>query len=177
MMLGLPSLEYILRTTKMLSMGAAPDLPPDVWWLSCLVLLILGAGATVDALTARIPDALVFLGLLAITLTLGITVNWPFAAAHLRWAIAAGIGLWILNELWHKQFKEDAYGMGDAKWTMLAVACFGFTPALFAWGCGACLSVVWMGSMKLLRRPIIHIYFGPFLFIGLLVGLYWLRLR
>ncbi len=173
----IPSPEYLLRITKAASLNAAPDVPAEVWWLPCLVLFILGAGAMVDALTARIPDSLVFLGLLAVTLALGITVDWPYAASHLRWAVATGIGLWVLNELWRKQFKEDAYGMGDAKWTMLVVACFGFPPALFCWGTGACLSVVWMGGMKIARRPITHVYFGPFLFIGLLIGLYWLRLR
>lgn len=173
----LASFDYFVRSTKALAIAAAPDVPPEAWWLPALVLAILGVGATVDAMTARIPDALIFLGLLAVTLTLGITVDWPFAAAHLRLAIVAGVGLWVLNELWRKQFEEDAYGMGDAKWTMLVVACFGFAPALFAWGAGACLSTVWIGGMTVAKRKIAHVYFGPFLFIGLLIGLYWLRLR
>ena len=160
----LPSYEYILHILQAAALDSAPDLPPEAWWLPGLVLLILAAGATIDALTATIPDPIIFLGLLAVLLTQGIYMDWPFAAAHLRLAIVAGVGLWILNELWRKQFKEDAYGMGDAKWTMLVVACFGFPPALFAWGAGACLSVVWMGGMTLAKRPIVQIYFGPFLF-------------
>jgi prepilin signal peptidase PulO-like enzyme (type II secretory pathway) len=167
----------IIRDIPSVALAAMPDVPPTLWWLPLVVILVLGLSACVDAMTARIPDGLIFLGLLAVTALLGIYVDWPFAAAHLRIAIAAGVGLWFLNILWVKQFGHDAFGMGDAKWTMLAVDCFGIVPALCAWGIGACLGVVWMGLLNLSGRRIKHVYFGPFLFVGLMVGIYWLRIR
>ena len=171
--------DHILGAVQSAAIQSTGDLPPDAWWLPGLVLLVLGLSATIDALTGTIPDWIIFLGISAVVLAQGIYMDWPFAAAHLRLAIAAGFGLWFLNELWQRTFKNDAYGMGDAKWTVLAVSCFGFQPALFAWGAAACLAVAWIGVLRLARpkAETENVYFGPFLFIGLLIGLYWLRLR
>ncbi len=172
------SFDNILGTAQFFALQAVHfELPPDIWWLPGLVLLVLGVSAMIDALTGTIPDWLIFMGLASVVVTQGVIMDWPFAAAHLRLAIAAGIALWFLNSLWRRIFKGDAYGMGDAKWTMLAVSCFGLPPALFAWGAAACLAVVWMGGARLARYKVDNVYFGPFLFIGLLVGIYWLRLR
>jgi hypothetical protein len=60
---------------------------------------------------------------------------------------------------------------------MLAVTGFGIVPTLFAWGAGACLAVLVMGALLAARRPIARVHFAPFLFLGLLGGLWWLRLR
>lgn len=169
--------EYALETIKLAGTKATVDTPPDIWWLPYIVLLALGAGAAIDIFKAIIPDWLIFIGLFTVTAALGFYVDWDYSAEHLRLAVAVGIGLWLINLLWRRQFRRDAFGMGDAKWTMLAVACFGFSPALFAWGAGACLAVLWMGGARLAERKIKHIHFGPFLFIGLLVGIYWMRLR
>lgn len=152
-------------------------MPPEAWWLPALTLLVLGAAAAVDAFTAVIPDALIFLGTVATVAVQGFYVSWPFASHHLAVALAVMAGLWAINELWHWRFRQDALGMGDAKWTMLAVACFGTLPPLFAWGFGSCLAVLWIGGLRLARRDIAHVYFAPFLFAGLLAGLYWLRLK
>jgi hypothetical protein len=73
--------------------------------------------------------------------------------------------------------KSDAFGMGDAKWTVLAVSCFGIVAGFLAWALGAWLALGWMGLMRLMKRPIARVYFAPFLFIGLCAGIYWLRLR
>jgi prepilin signal peptidase PulO-like enzyme (type II secretory pathway) len=167
----------IIRDIPSYALAAMPDIPLTLWWLPVVVIVILGLSACVDAMTARIPDSLIFLGLLAVTALLGIYVDWPTAAVHLRIAIAAGVGLWFLNILWVKSFGNDAFGMGDAKWTMLAVDCFGLLPALFAWGIGACLGVLWLGVLSLFGRKTKRVYFGPFLFIGLIVGVYWVHAR
>jgi prepilin signal peptidase PulO-like enzyme (type II secretory pathway) len=156
---------------------AMPNMPPETWWLVALVLLVLGASAKVDAFTSSVPDPLVFLGLIAVLAVQGSFVSWDFAAAQLAWALVAAAVVWGVNHLWYLMAKQDAIGMGDAKWTMLAVAAFDIKPVLIAWGLGACLAVVWMGAVAAMHRPIRQVYFAPFLFIGLIAGIYWLRLR
>lgn len=178
MIISLPSSLISLATTAqhMLQL-VMPNMPPEAWWVGALILFTLGLAATIDAYTSTVPDPLIFTGLLALTGLQGYYVSWPFAAAHLTAALAAMFIIWTVNELWFRFFKQDALGMGDAKWTMLAVAGFGTMPALVAWGAGACLGVFWMGVMALLGYRTTRLYFAPFLFIGLLAGLYVLRLR
>jgi prepilin signal peptidase PulO-like enzyme (type II secretory pathway) len=154
-----------------------PDGAIGFWWMPFVVLLALLIAAVIDAKKGVIPDPLIFAGLLIVTLLQGLSADWEFAAQHLRLAIAVGIGLWGVNAAWRQAFKGDAFGMGDVKWTMLVVDCFGLAPALFAWGLGAFLSVLVIGGMSMARRKIKQLYFGPYLFVGLLAGLYWLRLR
>jgi hypothetical protein len=168
---------FDLATIKSILMHAVVGLPPEAWWLAGLVILVLAAAAAIDGFSGSVPDPLIFLGLLAVTATQGIYVSWPFAAAHLTWAIGAGIAIWAVNEIWYRFFRTDAIGMGDAKWTMLAVAAFDVIPALFAWGMGAVLAVAWMGALRLARYQLTRIYFAPFLFLGLMTGIYWVRLR
>lgn len=147
----------------------------EAQWLPYLVLFILGATAAIDSFTSKVPDPLIFLGLLIAVGTQGLFVSWPFAAKNLAYALAAGIAVWAINQIWYRLFKRDAIGMGDAKWTMLAITCFKWLPVLFAWGAGACLAIVWMGGAWFCKKRLKHVYFAPFLFIGLLVGIYWLR--
>jgi len=154
-----------------------PAMPPETWWLAGLVLLVLGLAALIDSLSSVVPDPLIFSGLLAVLAMQGLCIDWPFAATQLTYALGAAIAIWGLNQLWYYFFKHDAIGMGDAKWTMLAVSCFGIMPSVFAWGIGACLAIFWMGLLRLMRCPLTHVYFAPFLFIGLNAGLWWLRLR
>lgn len=165
------------ETAKVFLIHTTAGLPPEAWWVPALILVILGAAALVDTITSSIPDPLIFLGLAAVTAMQGFYVSWPFAAGHLTEALITALAVWAINQLWYRILKADAIGMGDAKWTMLAVACFGVVPALFAWGLGACLAVLWMGGLRLTRAQVSRVYFAPFLFIGLLAGLYWLRLR
>ena len=153
----------------------APLMPPDFWWVTAAVIVILAATAIIDAFTALVPDALILSGLIAVTAAQGFGLSWDIAALHLRHAIAAGIVIWAVNWLWFRFFGRDALGMGDAKWTMLAVACFGSAAALFAWGCGAVVAVIFIALMRVIRHRILHVTFAPFLLIGLCVGVYWLR--
>jgi prepilin signal peptidase PulO-like enzyme (type II secretory pathway) len=153
----------------------APSMPPDYWWVTACVLFILALTATIDAFTAVIPDILIFLGLLALVATQGMAISWEIAGQHLRQALCAAIAIWALNEIWYWKFHRDALGMGDAKWTMLAVACFGLLPALYAWGIGAILALAFLAVMQITRRKIKHVTFAPFLLAGLCVGLYWIK--
>jgi len=165
----------LLDTVKSILSDTMPGTPPEIWWLAGCVLFVLALTALVDAFTSVIPDIFIFLGLGAVTATLGMTVSWEIAALHLRHALLAGFTIWVINFFWYKKFHHDALGMGDAKWTMLAVACFGFLPGLFAWGVGAILAVFFMGLMYLAHYKITRVTFAPFLFIGLSAGLYWIR--
>lgn len=154
-----------------------PGLPSDLWWLPALVLFILGAAALIDTVSSTIPDPLIFAGLFAVTALQGFYISWPEAGTHLTYALGSALFVWAINQIWYRVTKGDAIGMGDAKWTMLAVSCFDFVPAVFAWGIGACLAVIWIGVTRLARYQVTRVYFAPFLFMGLCAGLWWLRLR
>ena len=166
-----------LEVPQTLLIHAAPDMPPDLWGMTAFVLGLLALMAVIDAFTSRVPDALVLLGLVTVTGLLGFFASWDVSADQLRLAVAAGVVIWGINEAWYRCRHTDALGMGDAKWTMLAVACFGVMPAVFAWGIGAILAAIFIGTLRLIRRPVTHVTFAPFLFIGLCLGLYWLRLH
>ena len=155
----------------------APDMPPDFWWVTAGVLFVLALTAAIDAFTAIVPDVLIFLGLLALVGAQGVYASWEIAAHHLWLAIMAGGLIWIINLAWYRKFCYDALGMGDAKWTVLAVACFGVMPIVFAWGAGAVLATIFIGGAWLVRRPIARVAFAPFLLMGLGVGLFCLRFR
>jgi prepilin signal peptidase PulO-like enzyme (type II secretory pathway) len=167
---------YECLVVKSYSVFLTPGLPPQAWWVGLLTLFILGLAATIDAFTATIPDTLMFFGLLAVVILQGSYVSWPFASMHLSMAIAAGLAVWAINQAWYLFFKQDALGMGDAKWSMLAVALFDLKPVLVAWGLGACLAVIWLMAAQLVRYQTTRVHFAPFLFVGLLAGLYWYRL-
>jgi len=151
-----------------------PAMPASSGWLAIAVLLLLGAAAFIDARTGRIPDPIIFAGVLLTTATQGFLVDWPFAARCLMIALIAGFLPYLVNLLWYRWKKRDALGMGDAKWTILAVACFGPAPAFIAWFLGAWLGLGWLGLMKIRRRSMTYIHFAPFLMGGLLAGIYWL---
>jgi prepilin signal peptidase PulO-like enzyme (type II secretory pathway) len=150
----------------------APGMPPECWGVTACVLAILAFAAIFDSLTALIPEALIFFGLLAVTAAQGVFASWEIAAHHLQQAVAAGILIWLINYAWFKKFHADALGMGDAKWTMLAVACFGIEPAIMAWGVGSVLATIFIGLFRLFKHSVSAVTFSPFLFIGLGVALY-----
>ena len=164
-----------LNEAKIVLIHVAPGMPPETWWMTACVLFILALAATIDAFTAIIPEALIFLGLFAITVVQGIFASWEIAGQHLREAVAAGFLIWGINHAWYYKFRYDALGMGDAKWTMLAVACFGAEAALVAWGIGSVLATIFIGVFRLFNYRITQVTFSPFLFIGLSVALYGLR--
>jgi len=153
----------------------APGMPPDYWWVTGGVLAILALAATIDAFTEIVPEKLIFLGLLAVTGTQGLFASWGVAGLHLRQAVEAGLLIWGINFTWYCKFRHDALGMGDAKWTMLAVACFGVMPAVYAWGLGAILATLFISVAHFVRYKIAQVTFAPFLFVGLALGLYWVR--
>lgn len=154
----------------------APSMPEEAWWITLLVLMILTVTAGIDAVKAVVPDPLIFLGLFAVVLSQGLWASWDVAANHLRDAIIAGVLIWLINYAWFLKFRTDALGMGDAKWTMLAVACFGAMPALIAWGIGSVLATIFLGSFRLFKHRISRVYFSPFLLVGLGVALYRVQL-
>ena len=153
----------------------APDLPPHAWWLMALTLIVLGLAAAIDAVMGIVPDALVALGLTGLLAGFGLTLSWPVAAHHLLWGLGAALLLWAVNEIWYRRFKHDAFGMGDTKWSVLAVTGLGPLPVLMGWGGGACLAVLWLTGLRLAKQPVRQVHFAPFLFLGLLGGLYWLH--
>ncbi|MGB9154249.1 MAG: hypothetical protein WCD70_14310 [Alphaproteobacteria bacterium] len=154
----------------------APGMPPNCWGITACILIILMTAALVDIFTGLVPDILIVIGLLTVTGAQGAFASWDIAAHHLAQAIAAGALIWVVNYIWYRLFKRDALGMGDAKWTMLAVDCFGVLPALFAWGLGAILAVAFIATMHLARRKIARVTFVPFLFVGLCFGLHWISI-
>jgi len=171
MILDLPPQSLV----KHIMIQAAPVMPPEIWWVTAMVFFILIITAGIDAFTEVIPDALIFFGLLAITGMQGMYGSWEVAGNNLRKALLAGVIIWAINQLWYKVFRNDALGMGDAKWTVLAVACFGLLPSLGAWGIGACLAVVWILASRLVSYKVTRVTFAPFLLIGLCTSLYWIR--
>ncbi len=154
---------------------STPLMPPEAWWVGLLVLLVLGAAAIVDLFKGIVPDVLIFIGMVGLIAAQGMYVEWPFAAHQLAWGMLAAAIIWSINEGWYRLFKHDALGLGDAKWSMLAVSCFGGLPVVYAWGVGAVLGSVWMIVLKIVRKPSAHVHFAPFLFIGLMFGLWLTR--
>ena len=150
-------------------------MPTPFWWITAFVVGILFFTALVDLFTALVPEGAIFVGLLGVTCAQGFGASWFAAARHLEKAIAAGMLIWAINYAWHQLFRKDALGMGDAKWTMLAVACFGVVPSIYAWGIGACLALAYILMLRIFRLKISRVTFAPFLLIGLGLGLFYLR--
>jgi prepilin signal peptidase PulO-like enzyme (type II secretory pathway) len=166
---------YFLNEAKIVLIHVAPGMPPETWWMTACVIFILALAATIDAFTTVIPDVLIFLGLFAVATVQGVCASWEIAALHLREAIIAGVLIWAINFAWFRKFRYDALGMGDAKWTMLAVACFGAEPVIIAWGIGSVLATILIGVFRIFRYRVTEVTFSPFLFVGLSVALYGVR--
>lgn len=155
------------------AMGGTSD---QIWWFGAIALLLLGAAAVVDAFTSRVPDFLILPGYLLLLIGFGELVDWPFAAERLAYGFAAALVLVAINQFWYGLFKNDALGMGDAKWSALAVTAFSFKPVVIAWIVGAWLGVLWLFGAWVVSRvrnskTPVRVHFAPFLFIGLLIGL------
>jgi len=174
-MSNLPLYGYVWGAALQFVTQATTSLPEQAVWASLVVLLILGAASTVDALTETVPDPLIFLGLFAITAIQGMYVSWPVASHHLMIAIVSGFVIWAVNEFWFRLLGEDILSMGDAKWTMLAVSCFDVIPVFYAWIFALSLGIVKVMYLRLARRKVIVISLAPFLFPGLIASLYILR--
>jgi len=161
--------------TRLVLFQMAPGIPYGMQWVTVVVILILAATALVDAFREIVPDVLICLGLSVVIAVIGFFGTWEESARHLLEAIAAGCVIWAINFAWFLKFRYDALGMGDAKWTMLAVACFGFGPSLLAWGIGSVLATIFIGSFRFFKGRLSQVSFAPFLFVGLGVGVYIVR--
>jgi hypothetical protein len=149
---------------------------PYAPWLPAFVLLILFATAAWDARTGIVPNLPLLFGALAIGIGRYLANGWEDALIYLAMGVGAGAIIWGLNEIWFKVFKKDAVGMGDAKWTALAVATFGPAAGLvFAWFAGAWVSIIWIIGCYAVGNRIAKVYFAPFLFCGMLIGLLIVR--
>lgn len=153
---------------------AMPEgLPENSVWAGVVALLFLLTAALIDAFKGIVPDPVIFFGTLFTVIAQGCYVSWPFAAHNLTLGLVGYFAIWAVNEVWYRFLKHDALGMGDGKWTMLAIAAFGIKAALIAWGAGACLAVLWLMGCKLIRNKAAHVHFAPFLFVGLLGGIFY----
>ena len=148
-------------------MAGGGELP----WAALGVLLILLATAAWDGWTGIVPDsALAIGGAGAIAF-----LFWKIPTSQAVWPMIFAAGtiaiLWFINEAWYRAFGRDAIGMGDVKWTALAVLAFGIAPAIWAWLAGSWFAVAWIGGARLCGFKLEKVYFAPFLFIGLMIGL------
>lgn len=148
---------------------------PYAPWFPAAIYLILLAVALWDARTGIVPNIPMAIGAGLITLARFMAEGWVPALVYALEGLAAWALIWAFNELWYKFFKKDALGMGDAKWTALAVGTFGAIPGLFAWFAGAWVAIVWIGAAWLMGKRIRKVYYAPFLFCGLTIGLLIVR--
>lgn len=147
-------------------------LPPETWLLPAFILLLLGVTAAIDAFSGRIPDSVIVVGLITVVGVCGYYGAWQLGAQKLGYGLGAAIVVWLINQIYYNLMKRDAIGMGDAKWSALATAALGFKPVIIAWIVAAWLGLLWMGLARLLRGRLHQLHFAPFLFLGLLAGIY-----
>ncbi len=140
-------------------------------YLPGFVLFILLFVAAWDARTGIVPDSPMAIGALVMFIGRFTANGWQDAYAAFGWALLTWIIIFAINEIWYRLFGKDAVGMGDAKWTALAVLAFGGIPATFAWFAGAWISIIWIVLCYATNHKIAKVYFAPFLFCGLLIGL------
>jgi leader peptidase (prepilin peptidase)/N-methyltransferase len=155
------------------SLEAAIGATPAAWSLAAVLLAFLAAAAARDGRTGRVPDSLLLLGAGAAAGGLLALRGWLFVLERAGAALGFGLVLWGANELYFRWKKRDGFGMGDAKWTALAVLAFGLSPAFAAWIFGAWLALFWLGLRRFVRGSGQGdaVRFSPFLFLGLLPGL------
>lgn len=144
------------------------DLPV---WAGGAALLALIYTAWVDARTGLVPPLpLIVAGLV-------VAVGWlvadlPRLPPQLMLAFAVYAAIWALNFIWHRLYKQDALGMGDASWSWLAAFAYGWQSLVVAWGAGAVIALLFLGSLHLAGRRARHVYFAPFLCVALLLSRY-----
>lgn len=140
-------------------------------YLPAVIFLILLGVALWDARTGIIPDTPMAVGAVAVIVARFVAQGWKNALEYFLYGAAAAFIIWAFNELWYRLAKKDALGMGDAKWTALAVATFGVMPGVFAWFAGAWVALAWIGLSWAAGRRIRKVYYAPFLFCGLTLGI------
>lgn len=166
-------MSYILNLLASLP-GPQPE---QAWFLLPVVLGTLGLTALIDARTGRVPDSILFIGYVTALGSSAAYEGWNTAFIRVAMTLAVVAVLWFVNRFFRYLWQRDAFGMGDAKWTGLAVLGLSLSPALWAWIYGAWLGVAWMGLRWLagLIWPQLrgegYVHFAPFLFIGLLISM------
>ena len=137
------------------------------WWAGVGALVVLLYTAIVDARTGLVPPWPLAVGILVAV------VGWlTVEPAHAAPAILAGFwfycAIWALNMAWALITKHDALGMGDGHWSILAVITYGWPLTIAAWGVGAILAIAFLWLRQLMRKPVGHVHFAPFLLAGLI---------
>jgi hypothetical protein len=144
---------------------------PYAPWAPAAVYFILLGVAAWDARTGIIPNIPLALGAVIITCARFMAEGWKPALIYALQGLAACVIVWAANEIWYRLFKKDAIGMGDAKWTAVAIMAFGVVPVLFAWFAGAWVALAWIGVSWAVGQRIRKVYYAPFLFCGLTLGI------
>lgn len=151
---------------------------PEILRRLCLggVWIIVLLTACIDARTGRVPDKFLLVGFVcALTATILAALNHPDVSplipvlAPLAAALALGGLIWGVNELWYRSRGQDALGMGDAKWSVVAALAFGLVPVLWAWALAAWLGLAWLGLSHWRAAARSHLHFTPFLAVALLL--------
>lgn len=140
-------------------------------WLPLGIMVILFATAAWDAKTGIVPNIPLLIGAIAIIAGRFMVKGYGDAIINLAMGLGIWAILWAFNEFWYRFFQRDAIGMGDAKWTALAAATFGPLPCVLAWFIGSWVSIIWIGLCYAVDKRIRKVYFAPFLFIGLNIGM------
>lgn len=140
------------------------------------VWLVLVSTAWIDGRTGRVPDKYLLVGFVAalaacILASLHNPSGTPltFILTPLAAALAFGAFIWGVNELWFRWRKQDALGMGDAKWSVVAALACGIVPVLWAWALAAWLGLAWLGLSRWRGAARPHLHFTPFLCAALLL--------
>lgn len=144
-------------------------------WLPAAIYAILFATAAWDARTGIVPNMPLAIGALAVLVAHDVVYGWNAVLGALVFGAGSWFGIWLLNELWFRIARRDALGMGDAKWTALAIMTFGWVPALFAWFVGSWVAIAWIIGCAIAKKRVRKVYFAPFLFIGLTIGILFAR--
>ncbi len=152
--------------------------PDHLRFVPVAVLGLLGLAAIYDAFTGRVPNLLVLSALAVVLFLSAHHEGWPMAGLRTLTALAAFWVLKSVNAFYFIVFRRDAIGMGDAKWTAAAAACFGLAPVFWAWVFGAWLGAIWLGVKLIVgflcphAKPRGYVHFAPFLMAGLVLKLY-----
>jgi len=156
----------------------AGDYPQEIWFVPIVILAVLGGVAFIDARTGRVPDLPVIGTFFLCFFALAFFGGWLAAGEKLLYALSALALLRLISLIYITMFNQDPLGFGDAKWTALAVLGFGAKPVVIAWFVGAWLGLFWIAVRKVWHRFMTsreeqaYVHFAPFLFIGLIVGIF-----
>lgn len=138
--------------------------------------MILLLTAWIDGRTGRVPDRYLLAGFVcALAATILAALHNPHVSpliltlAPLAAALALGGLIWGINELWYRWRGQDALGLGDAKWSVVAALAFGIIPVLWAWALAAWLGLAWLGLSRWRTAARPHLHFTPFLAAALLL--------